>query len=78
MHLWDHPKVDRQTPLPVFSHYSDSSHRDVPVPAPWSWDEKKHDFPQVRSRPRHCLALASPSLRPASPLPLTAAASMAV
>jgi hypothetical protein len=45
-HLWDHPKVDRQTPLPIFSHYGDASHRDVPVPAPWSWDEKGHNFPQ--------------------------------
>ena len=44
--LWDHPKVDRQTPLPVFVHYADVAHRDVPIPAPWSWDDKKHSFPQ--------------------------------
>jgi hypothetical protein len=46
MSLWDHPKVDRQTPLPVFVHYADVAHRDIPVPAPWSWDDKKHLFPQ--------------------------------
>ena len=45
-HLWDHPKVDRQTPLPIFAHYADASHRDIPMPAPWSWDEKLHAFPQ--------------------------------
>ena len=45
-HLWDHPKVDRETPLPVFAHYADVAHRDVPIPAPWSWDDRKHDFPQ--------------------------------
>ena len=39
-HLWDHPKVDRPTPLPVFAHYADAAHRDVPIPAPWSWDEQ--------------------------------------
>ena len=22
------------------------AHRDVPIPAPWSWDEQKHSFPQ--------------------------------
>ena len=44
--LYDHAKVDRQTPLPVFVHYSDVAHRDVPIPAPWSWDETQHAFPQ--------------------------------
>ena len=44
--LWDHPKASRQTPLPIFVHYADASHSDVPIPAPWSWDDKKHDFPQ--------------------------------
>jgi hypothetical protein len=55
-HLWDHPKVDRQTPLPVFAHYADVSHRDVPMPAPWSWDEKLHAFPQpwVKLNPSMC------------------------
>ena len=38
--------MERQTPLPVFAHYADVAHRDVPIPAPWSWDEKRHDFPQ--------------------------------
>ncbi len=45
-HLWDHPKVPRETPLPVFAHYADVAHRDVPMPAPWSWDERLHKFPQ--------------------------------
>ena len=45
-HLWDHPKVGWQQPLPVFAHYADDAHRDVPMPAPWSWDHKTHDFPQ--------------------------------
>ena len=48
--LFDHPKVDRQTPLPVFVHYADASHRDVPMPAPWSWDDKAHSFPQPWTR----------------------------
>ena len=39
-HLWDHPKVGWQQPLPVFAHYADDAHRDVPMPAPWSWDHK--------------------------------------
>ena len=51
-HLWDHPKVPRQTPLPVFAHYADAAHRDVPMPAPWSWDNKAHDFPQPFSQLR--------------------------
>ena len=45
-HLWDHPKVGRESPLPVFAHYADVAHRDIPIPAPWSWDEKLHTFPQ--------------------------------
>lgn len=32
--------------MPVFAHYADASHRDIPMPAPWSWDETKHAFPQ--------------------------------
>ena len=45
-HLWDDPKVRWQQPLPVFAHYADDAHRDVPIPAPWSWYHKAHDFPQ--------------------------------
>ena len=51
-HLWDHPKVPRQQPLPIFAHYSDEAHRDVPMPAPWSWDEKAHRFPQPFTKVR--------------------------
>ena len=39
-------QVPRQQPLPMFAHYTDAAHRDVPMPAPWSWDEKTHRFPQ--------------------------------
>ena len=53
-HLWDHPKVDRPTPLPVFAHYADAAHRDVPIPAPWSWDEQAHSFPQPWIKVRGC------------------------
>ena len=59
-HLWDHPKVDRQTPLPIFAHYSDESHRDIPMPAPWSWDEKQHSFPQPWIKVRGGGACAKP------------------
>ena len=45
-HLWDHPKVTYYRPLPVFAHYADDVHNDVPMPAPWSWDRKTHNFPQ--------------------------------
>ena len=38
--------MPRQQPLPIFAHYADEAHRDVPMPAPWSWDEKAHRFPQ--------------------------------
>jgi hypothetical protein len=44
--------VGWQQPLPVFAHYADAAHRDVPMPAPWSWDHKAHDFPQPYSQLR--------------------------
>jgi len=45
-HLWDHPKIKREQPLPVLAHYVDEAHRDIGMPAPWSWDEKAHNWPQ--------------------------------
>lgn len=45
-HLWDHPKVRREQPLLVLAHYVDEAHRDVAMPAPWSWDERAHAWPQ--------------------------------
>ena len=49
-HLWDHPKVPRGQPLPVLAHYADAAHTDVPMPAPWAWDVKKHAFPQPHTQ----------------------------
>jgi len=51
-HLWDHPKVPRQHPLPVLAHYVDVAHRDIAMPAPWSWDDKAHRWPQPFSKLR--------------------------
>ena len=83
-HLWDHPKVARQQPLPIFAHYADAAHRDVPMPAPWSWDEKSHRFPQpftkVACRVPHTPAmprdpLAATRESRAAPRPAASAAS---
>ncbi|KAL1527459.1 hypothetical protein AB1Y20_016124 [Prymnesium parvum] len=52
-HLWDHPKVPRQQPLPIFAHYADEAHRDIPMPAPWSWDTARHAFPQPFTKLPH-------------------------
>ena len=52
-HLWDHPKVRREQPMPVLAHYVDVVHRDIAMPAPWSWDERAHTWPQPFTKIRH-------------------------
>jgi hypothetical protein len=55
-HLWDHPKVRREQPLLVLAHYVDEAHRDVPMPAPWAWDDRAHAWPQPFTKMRRgCL-----------------------
>jgi len=44
--------VPRQHPLPVLAHYVDVAHRDIAMPAPWSWDDKAHRWPQPFSKLR--------------------------
>jgi len=44
MHAWDHQKVHRHDPLPVFSFGREASRTDVVVPWPYWWDPGRHDF----------------------------------
>lgn len=41
---WDHAKVPRQDPIPVFGFARDAGRTDITLPFSYNWDEGSHDF----------------------------------
>lgn len=52
MHGWDHAKVWRQDPIPVFSFVRDAAKTDVTVPYPYVWGQGGFDFSFDSNCPR--------------------------
>ena len=48
LHAWDHAKVPRQDPIPVFSFLRDASRNDITVPYPYIWSTSTHDLDLAR------------------------------